>query len=704
MNKKLLYFTFGFSLICFGAFAQQQCKMNSFLVKEVQRPHTEKLDVLVKGDLQQIQQYLRAKGGQVKYSAGSIAAITIPVKEVQSFSLCNFVERIEYTKNNLRTLDDSSLKKNNILPIHAGTSLPQAYTGKNVIVGIIDTGTDFTHPDFKDSLGKSRIQWLWDQRSGASPSSPQPYNYGIEWSKQKIDSGLCTHVDNLSMGHGTKVAGVAAGNGRSAAAYKGIAPEADIITVAIDFNSNGPVITDAINYIITKSTALAKPFVINISLGDYYGTHDAKDLQAQMIETMMGNTPGRALVAAGGNHGDNSVHHLGYTVGADTSFTFINNSTNFINFQVCADTATFKNVFYTFGLYDSNLQYKGNVGFRKVFSSIGTVVADTLRYNGNQYGIVQSYCDNYGGSYFLDVLFTPDSLDYLWTFEATGTGRLDSWGNDFISSSLPTVSQFPRMAHYKRSDSLQTICSSYQCSDKVITVANYTDRMGFTDVSNTYAPAAGIHDSIAPTSSLGPTRDGRMKPDIAATGENIATTGSSYYMSWLIANYPFVVTQDSLHMIFGGTSAASPAVAGFVALYLQKNPTATAQMIKQDIINCSKQDIYTGTVPNPLWGHGKLDGHHALLCNTIGVSQFNSGYSIEAYPNPATNEINILTASEAYPLNYTLFDVMGKTVAEGRLISQQETIKLNELSNGVYMMRVRNNNGILDGLRIVKQQ
>ena len=703
MNKKLLYYTLVFSLFFLSTIAQQeQCKMNSFLASEVLRTRASNIDVLVKGDLDKIQQYIQAKGGTIKYTEGDIVAITIPLKEVQNFSQCNFVERVECTKNNLVPLDDSSLRKNNILPIHSITApLTQAYTGKGIIIGIIDTGTDFTHPDFKDSLGKTRLLWLWDQRSTtASATTPKPFNYGREWSKQKIDSGFCTHIDDNSMGHGTKVAGVAAGNGKTAKAYKGIAPDADIITVAIDFNNHGSTISDAVKYIVTKATALGKPFVINISLGDYYGTHDGKDLQTQTIESLMGNTPGRALVCAAGNRG-NLKTHLAYTVKSDTSFTWLSNATKKINFQICADTANFNKVYYTFGLHGPDYSYKGNVGFRKVNTCIGKILTDTLKYNGNRYGILESYCDYYKGNYFLDMLFTPDSLNYFWTFETTGSGKLDGWGTDFVYANLPSSSKLPRMAYYKKPDSLQSICATYQCSDKFITVANYTDRLGFTDVNNNYAAGtAGVDDSLFASSSHGPTRDGRMKPDITATGENIATTGSSAHMSWLIANYPNVVTKDSLHMLFGGTSAASPAVAGFVALYLQHNPTATATKIKQDITTCSKRDKYTGTVPNILWGYGKLDGYNAMTCSYIGIPEMttNSG-SVTAYPNPATNEMKII--AQSYPLNYILMDMLGKTCVVGKVTYTNESININHLPNGIYMLRFTDNQGKSEGIRIV---
>jgi subtilisin family serine protease len=98
-----------------------------------------------------------------------------------------------------------------------------------------------------------------------------------------------------------------------------------------------------------------------------------------------------------------------------------------------------------------------------------------------------------------------------------------------------------------------------------------------------------------------------------------------------------VVAQGGFHVTAGGTSASSPVVAGLVALYLQRHPTATNQQIKQAIINCAYQDVYTGSaLPNNKWGYGKLDGFATMWCgeNIIGVKEITNQESIEVYPNP----------------------------------------------------------------------
>ncbi|MFL5753772.1 MAG: S8 family peptidase, partial [Bacteroidia bacterium] len=614
------------------------------------------------------------------------------------------VERIELRSKGLHPLDDSSISKNNIAKIHSGAApLPQAYTGNGVIIGVIDTGVDPGHPDFKDTAGKSRILYLWDQNSVAVPSSPQPYNYGVEWNNTQIDSGLCTFIDGTAVGHGTKVTGVAAGNGNSAAQYKGIAPEADIISVAIDFASMAPVVTDAMDYIFSKATALGKPCVINISLGDYYGSHDGLDLETQLINAMTSGIPGRAVVAAAGNSGDVPIH-LGYTVTADTNFTWFTSNASQIYLQFYADTANLNNVAYTIGVSDTSFNYKNNIGFNTIDSCMNTLVTDTLSAGANRFGIIQTYGSlSSAGTYLLEVLITPDSLSYLWSFEAKGNGKLDCWSADLLFSNLPSPSLYPRMIYYKRSDTLQTVCTGMQTSDEVITVGNAVARNGFLDVTATYQNFPGVNDSIFPTSSLGPTRDGRVKPDIVSTGENIVTTGAANWLTWLTANFPFVVTDDSLHMIFGGSSASAPAVAGFVALYLEKNPTATNQMIRQDVINCSRQDNFTGPTPNNLWGNGKLDGFNAMLCsNPVSVGQISSGENtLQVFPNPAGNQ---LTVSGKGIDMIRIYDAQGRLILAQRSLQENtEIIKMDGLPEGLYIVSITTQKGNTQRFKIIRQ-
>ncbi|HWB62231.1 MAG TPA: S8 family peptidase, partial [Chitinophagales bacterium] len=125
------------------------------------------------------------------------------------------------------------------------------------------------------------------------------------------------------------------------------------------------------------------------------------------------------------------------------------------------------------------------------------------------------------------------------------------------------------------------------------------------------------------TTSLGPTRDNRMKPDISATGSTILCTGDSNDIALSIhSGNGYKVAADGKHKRNGGTSMSSPIVAGIAALYLQKRPTAWWNEVKQALICTAVQDSFTGTVPNYTYGYGKVNAFQMLThqCFVYGAT------------------------------------------------------------------------------------
>ena len=116
-------------------------------------------------------------------------------------------------------------------------------TGSGVIVGIIDSGIDYTHPDFRNPDGTSRILFLWDQTAAGPP--PQGFRNGTEYTQARINEALLSPDPMTSVpftdtaGHGTAVAGIAAGNGASSSGTeKGVAPNAGLIVVKLGHAGN----------------------------------------------------------------------------------------------------------------------------------------------------------------------------------------------------------------------------------------------------------------------------------------------------------------------------------------------------------------------------------------------------------------------------------------------------------------------------------
>jgi hypothetical protein len=186
--------------------------------------------------------------------------------------------------------------------VHAATQPPYppgSSTGAGVVVGIVDTGIDYNHGDFKNG-STSRITRIWDQTDGAGPAA-SGFGYGSEWTQAQIEAGTARERDND--GHGTHVTGIAAGNGSASGyVYTGTAPEAEIMFVKTDFLEDS--IIDAVSWVQVR--AGSKPSVVNLSLGSQFGPHDGTGDLDLAMNALSG--PGAIIVAAAGNDRDSDIH------------------------------------------------------------------------------------------------------------------------------------------------------------------------------------------------------------------------------------------------------------------------------------------------------------------------------------------------------------------------------------------------------------
>lgn len=198
--------------------------------------------------------------------------------------------------------------------VHIGTEIKSPFTGKGVIVGIVDCGFDTGHPAFfeTDNTAKSRIVRFWDQNC-ESGNPPSGFSKGTLFTTQ--ESILNAGTDNADQTHGTHVAGIAAGgykgNINTSATelednnpFYGCAPDASIVLIGTTLQDND--ILDGIRYIFNYADSVNMPAVVNISINTFTGPHDGTSAFDTALDAIQG--PGRIVVGAVGNENKNHTH------------------------------------------------------------------------------------------------------------------------------------------------------------------------------------------------------------------------------------------------------------------------------------------------------------------------------------------------------------------------------------------------------------
>ncbi len=201
-------------------------------------------------------------------------------------------------------------------------------SGRGILLGFVDTGIDYTHPAFLDPVGSSRILGLWDQ-SLSSGSPPVDFPYGSEYSREQLNRALASGDPRKVVpsaderGHGTAVAGIAAGSEDPAAGFTGAAPEAGILAVKLkpakpylrrfyfagetaDVYEENDILA-GIAYLIRRARELQMPLVLCLALGTNQGGHSGS-LPLSAVLDRYGNLPGLACVCGCGSEAGRSHH------------------------------------------------------------------------------------------------------------------------------------------------------------------------------------------------------------------------------------------------------------------------------------------------------------------------------------------------------------------------------------------------------------
>ena len=572
---------------------------------------------------------LREAGVEVHSRLGPIATAELPIAAVSAVAALEGVMSIELARRLPQRLN-ISVPATGADTLRTGTAPNwSGLTGKGVILGLVDDGIDFRHRDFRHVDGTTRLLALWDQRpSGTSGQPPAGQTYGGECTATMINAAIAGDASACLQpsegGHGTHVAGIAAGNGsgtgagQSAYRFVGMAPEADILSangLVTDLSLTKSVL-DGIAWMKAKAVAAGKPLAVNLSLGSYFGARDGTSNFEVGLSAAAG--PGVIIAAAAGNEGNDPIRAVGpLSQGGQLTFDVRvpAGSTNVMlevwypgtdlyNVTVQGPNCAVSAEFPATAPASLNETQCGRVGTLNAgpFVANDDRQVQVIMRNGTASLVAGVWRITFIGAQVVAGTATVSAV----TGE-TGAGLTITRVN---GQTLPVVTN--------------QILTDASSARRVIAVAAYNTNYNWQSAQGAFTgePFAGPLNDLSNYSSRGPRRmcsnpvkcPQVMKPEISAPGTMIMAT--------LAATQPVTnqstVERDGVHVAKNGTSMATPHVSGAIALMLQKNPTLTPEDVRQLLFTNIQRTSFTPAVPvftgadvpanpNSDWGYGVLD-------------------------------------------------------------------------------------------------
>jgi subtilisin family serine protease len=565
---------------------------------------------------------LRRAGYEPTGELGRVASLRVSPGALAEILDVPGVQRIELALPHRMHLDVNT-EKNGAVAGRATSGLQ----GSGVLIGVIDSGIDWRHADFRTAAGRTRIAALWDQLDdsfatsggaiGIAPPARDESNQplGTLYTRAQIDAalrgeGTVNSVDFV--GHGTHTAGCAASNGRAPGAYTGVAPEAELLVVRAGGQSKTDLFIAgdtlaALQWIGDEAARLGMPVAVNMSFGQHFGAHDGSSIEELALDEFVA-TPGRVVAVSAGNERDADIHTSGSALGSRSMQARVTNATNdflgidcWFNRMDLVDLGFFDPTGE--GLADADVPAGSCAVVSNPINRVSLCVDDADPTSGSREVFLVAEPVNAGGAI----------TNGTWQIILRDEGGVHDGGYHCWS-----VNGQPFTADV---DERVTVALPATARGALaVGAANFRASWPSLRGPNTQIDSPAI-DDIAFFSSEGPTRDGRVKPDLVTGGNWVLSawseadgTGSA------IAGDPpdsSRISSDGTHAVARGTSFAAPQAAGAAALLLEANPDMPADQLAARLRATARADAFTGAVPNALWGYGKLDVAGALALSTI---------------------------------------------------------------------------------------
>ncbi|MBR4297348.1 MAG: S8 family peptidase [Bacteroidaceae bacterium] len=645
-------------------------------------------------DAAEVMTFIQNAGYKTTQITDNVVTAIIPISFVEQLATLESV-RLMNGPVKMQSAMDKAREVAGVDDIHTNAlnEFETPFTGKGVIVGVIDQGFQYRHAAFMDKDKNTRVISLWNREN--YPRDGQP-------TTDIPDSGQA----DLAGGHGSHVTGIAAGSKVSGCDYYGVAHEADIIMIPSTFEDTE--VLEDVAHIKNVAKTAGKPYVINMSFGGHMGPHDGTSLYNRTLSNLVADNSG-TLVCAAGNEG-NDLIHASHTFTEDDEVRYI-----FVDQSTASNPFCYLNIWEQTG--DGNEYITVTPCYYKNSTKKVTTITNLTHDSST---MVDLGIDTYNKKQYCEVICMFEELkeevgadDIYFGVKIVGKkgANIHIWNTPYCGDLYTPISVSPiggvKKEQFLKGDYEYTVMDGGS-AEKVVTVASYNSGRykwmplgSTTEVGYSAYKEAG---AISSFSSRGPSlTENVIHPTIAAPGAVIISALNSYSSGFSSKGNDVCASvklgSNPKQYYYGaqlGTSMSAPFVTGVIALWYQANPNLTHEQIMTILKETAINDEYTAEGGQNAWGYGKINAYEGLkralkLASTDGINDMQNSEAPVSFQK-GNNAWRILFNNNESVATIRVTDLNGRLVAtqtiEQAKRGQEIIVSLETLPAGVYLINV----------------
>ena len=655
------------------------------------------------GQAQTVADAIVAAGHSATKITDKFVVARVPLNYVEQLTAMPEVKNVALSRKH-KPLLNKARAATNVDKVRSTSEFTTPFTGKGVVLGVIDQGFQYDHIAFQKE-GKSRVVRAWDRsnpKKTTQPSETLP--------KNETEGSHATHVTGIA-------AGTDVGNN-----FGGVAPAAELVLISSSLEAAE--VAEDVAYIKKFAETQHKPWVVNMSFGSQMGGHDGTDPTENATSSLTGK--GGLITAAMGNEGEQRIHGTEVVRPGETYYLVVEPDVR--------DTEL-SDVFY--GIWGQSNDGKEHFKFTpmlcvddEIYEAKQAFWDEALKRNSKNEALAEHYKGIEDGShkqffqgYYTYKAFSEKAIKYnklganadvqlMLKIELAPGETQPQTFHTWVESGYGHISTTSFDGELMVKGDSEYLCGQGGASiPKAIAVASFNtaDRWkAVLENNDEYKTQSGKLHDISSFSSHGPSLDGTYKPTIAAPGSILSSAVNSADSEWerengkIVDNYiTHVKTINNKPYYYGameGTSMASPFMAGVLCLWLQANPELDYDDIIHVLKTTAQHDEFAQDKDwNPTWGFGKVDAYAGLkevlrMAKTTGVERVNNSDAPVSIQKTDEAWRILFNNAERYA-ELRLFNAEGKLLSSRRMEQVQQgdetVLSFEGLSAGVYLVNLR---------------